>query len=75
MIRLLIFSIAILQTVVSSNTDKIKISLSEIVSTGQHEPTNLMRKSSRIPVMEFIEQSLDNFNPNNDVTWQMVTLL
>lgn len=74
MIRLLIFSIAIFQTVVSSNADKIKISLSELVSTSQHGPTNFVRKSSRIPVMEFIEQRLDNFDPNNDDTWQMVTL-
>ncbi|KAJ6645999.1 Thymus-specific serine protease [Pseudolycoriella hygida] len=65
MIRCLVFLIAVMFTCAD------KIGLSKLAPMGQHEPRNFSRKSTRIPVMEFVEQRLDNFNSNNDETWLM----
>lgn len=69
MICLIIFSIGLFQTLASSDAEK--IGLNKIL-LEQHEPIEAVRKSTRMPVLEFIEQRLDNFNPTNNDTWQMV---
>ncbi len=36
------------------------------------EPPISEAKTPRIPVQEYLEQRVDNFDPNNDATYQMV---
>lgn len=56
------------QTLLSLNADKIGVN--KLIDL--RGPLNPELKSNRAPEMAFIEQRLDNFNPNNNERWQMV---
>lgn len=51
-----------------------KIPISHFKTLIYREPPLRSRTiSPQAPVLEFIEQNVDNFNPNNDATYRMVS--
>lgn len=51
-----------------------KIPISHFNKLLHREPPIPVAKTPRIPVLEHIEQKVDNFDPTNDATYQMVTI-
>lgn len=50
----------------------VKIPVSQFNSRIYREPPIPDAKSPRVPVLEYVEQDVDNFDPNNDATYRMV---
>lgn len=70
MVRLIVFVSIIGQVILMANAAKIPIS--HFKTLLHREPPIPEAQSPRIPVLEYVEQNVDNFNPANDDTYQMV---
>lgn len=72
MLRLPVYVAIIAQAILM--TCAIKIPISHFKTLLNREPPIPEAKSPRIPQLEYIEQKVDNFDPNNDATYQMVII-
>lgn len=70
MLRLTIFVAIIGQAILMTCAGKIPIS--HFKTLLYREPPVPEPKSIQSPVEEYVEQNVDNFDPNNDATYQMV---
>lgn len=68
--RTVIFLVLIGQAILMASAIKIPINhFNKLLHRGPPIPE---AKTPRMPVLEYIEQRVDNFDPNNDATYQMV---
>lgn len=70
MFRLAIIVLIFVQAL--SITCAAKIPVSQFKNRIYREPPIPEAKTPRIPELEYIEQKVDNFDPTNDATYQMV---
>lgn len=71
MVRLAIIVAVIGQAIVMASAGKIP--LSHFKTQIYREPPIPEAKSIKAVELEYIEQRVDNFDPTNDATWQMVS--
>lgn len=70
MLRKVILVVILMQAI--SITWAVKIPITQFKNRIYREPPIPEAKTPRVPELEYIEQNVDNFDPTNDATYQMV---
>lgn len=70
MLRLALLVVVIGQAILW--TCAVRIPISQFKTHLHREPPISEAKTPRVPRLEYIEQRVDNFDPNNEATFQMV---